>query len=206
MATWNAISLVNEKQKRTQNLDAKAQANSLRLHVLLRYEGHLLWNYMKGLDATNIEAVTFHCTNNSWRKKLSLTEWVTNCRLKQPVTRVCKKTLLHFKRSRAKKIGTDCFKACCNGDDRNPESSSLQHESETGKKTNILCQLTCTVSNCLQSGIRPQGVEIIFYFICTETQRRKKKGVWGRGRKKGGVGGWVPQCTIQTSKHWQWGL
>lgn len=46
-------------------------------------------------------------------------------------------------------------------------------------------QLTCTVSNCLQSGIRPQSVKIIFYFICTETEKKKKKK--GGGEGEGGV-------------------
>lgn len=54
------------------------------------------------------------------------------------------------------------------------------------KKKHIMSQLTCTVSNCLHSGIRPQGVKIILYFICTETQEKKKEGVRGGERGRGG--------------------
>lgn len=52
-----------------------------------------------------------------------------------------------------------------------------------GKKSTK--KLTCTVSNCLQSGIRPQGVKVIFYFICTETEKKKKRGEGGEERRRG---------------------
>lgn len=37
------------------------------------------------------------------------------------------------------------------------------------KRGNKKKQLTCTISNRLQSGIGPQGVKVILHFICTET-------------------------------------
>lgn len=50
----------------------------------------------------------------------------------------------------------------------------------------MFSELTCTVSNCLQSGIGPQGVKIIFYFICreTETEKKEKRGS-GEERREG---------------------
>ena len=50
-----------------------------------------------------------------------------------------------------------------------------------------LSKLTCTVSNCLQSGVGPQGVEIVFYFICTGNREEREEG-WlgeGEGRARG---------------------